>query len=397
MDYQNRKLNPLLHQALARGKSVLLLGPRQTGKTTLIKTLAYDRYISLASLSDRLRYEKDITAFASEIRALAHAKTSLPVVLVDEIQKIPLLMDSVQELIDEKIAQFVLTGSSARKLRRRPQVNLLPGRVILLHLDPLTFDEFNATQPLLDWLLYGALPEIVLTKNTVDKDQFLHSYIATYLEEEILAEAVVRNLSHFAQFLELAAAEVGQPVNFSKLSQEIGIAHNTISAYYQILEDCLIVERIEPYIKTKTRRRLMKSHKYLMFDLGIRRMAASEGLQLPRSIQGNLFVQFIGLELLRRLRLHGCRAKLRYWRDLEGDEIDWVIEFEKRLIPIEVKFTDLPQQNDTKVLKKFLQEYPEVSEGFIICQTPHAMQFGDRITALPWQELEQVIQKLFEH
>lgn len=394
--YIHRLLEANIHSTLRKGKSVLLLGPRQTGKTTLINRIPAEKRITLANPFDRLRYEKDPSTLTAEIEQIGAQKKSvrhhLPLVIIDEIQKIPILMDAVQDLIDRKIAQFILTGSSARKLRRGSNVNLLPGRVIPLRLDPLTQKELPSSyHSLNNLLLSGSLPEITLQKNNHECENLLEAYVTTYLEEEIRAEAIVREIGHFARYLELAASESGKIINFSKLSQEIGITHITIANYYQILEDCLIAERIEPLITSKTRRKLTKSQKYLFYDLGVRRIAAKEGLQPSRDQMGHLFEQYIGLELIRLIRLSQYRYTLKYWRDSAGPEVDWIIETNNNYIPIEVKWTEAPTIQDAKYLQLFLREYKQVKNGFIICRTPHAMKISDNIVALPWDRLDDVI------
>ncbi|MCC2666855.1 MAG: hypothetical protein K0S63_771 [Gammaproteobacteria bacterium] len=378
---------------LKSGKSILLLGPRQTGKTTLISHMFADKRVTLADPRSRVRYEKDPYIFSNEIEQIAEVvKNHPPLIIVDEIQKIPNLMDAIQDLIDRKIAQFILTGSSARKLRRHDDLNLLPGRVIPLRLDPFSQVELTSEYQQLDSLLLdGALPEIILEKNIAQREQLLDAYVTIYLEEEIRAEAIVRDLGHFARFLELAAAESGKIVNFSKLSQEIGVMHSTIAGYYQILEDCLVVERVEPIVKSKTRRKLSKTQKYLFYDMGVRRVAAHEGRELPREQLGHLFEQYIGLELVRITRSLPQRFFVKYWRDPSGPEVDWVIESSAGYIPIEVKWTDVPTQKDTKYLQLFLDEYPEsTAKGFIICRTPHRMKMSENIYALPWNEVAAI-------
>lgn len=390
--YIHRLLQEKLLKTLTRGKSVLLLGPRQTGKTTLINQVPADKRFTLANPQDRLRYEKAPFALTTEVEALAESeKDNLPLIIIDEIQKIPILMDAVQDLIDRKIARFVLTGSSARKLRRGGDMNLLPGRVIPLRLDPLTQNELTLQNiPLNTVLLDGSLPEIALTKDVSERESLLEAYVTIYLEEEIRAEAIVRDLGHFARFLELAASQSGKIVNFSKLSQEIGVTHSTITSYYQILEDCLVTERIEPITQSKTRRKLVKTQKYLFYDLGVRRLVAREGRNLSRMDMGNLFEQYVGLELIRMSRLAQQRFSVRYWRDSNGLEVDWVVETEGRYIPIEVKSTNLPTLQDAKHLQIFLDEYKQAKKGFIICQTPHPMKISDKIYALPWNRMSEV-------
>ena len=216
---------------------------------------------------------------------LQRSKDSRPLVILDEIQKVPTILDTVQDMIDAQAADFIITGSSARKLRRGVDVNLLPGRVVTFRLDPFSLRELPATD-LNERLMYGSLPGIVAVKAVDDRETDLGSYVTTYLEEEVRAEAVVRNIGHFARFLELAASESGGIVNLRKLSQEIGVSHTTIGAYYQILEDCLIAERIEPLTQSKTRKKLTRSDKYLFFDLGVRRLAAGKGQGFPGTLWG---------------------------------------------------------------------------------------------------------------
>ncbi|QQR81217.1 MAG: AAA family ATPase [Deltaproteobacteria bacterium] len=161
--YIKRKIESFLQRHLDRGKSIFLLGPRQTGKTTLLSQISADLTISFLSKSLRLRYEKDPDQLTGEIKALPKKKGKTPLVILDEIQKVPEMMDIIQELIDQKVAQFILTGSSARKLKKNNAINLLPGRVVNLRLDPFVFEE-NPDESLKDRLLYGSLPVIVQEK-----------------------------------------------------------------------------------------------------------------------------------------------------------------------------------------------------------------------------------------
>ena len=386
MEYIPRLQEKELTQILKRKKSILLLGPRQTGKSTLTKKMDTDLSISLVKPKLRQRYEKNPDLLENEIKAIATHK-KIPIVVIDEVQRVPSILDVAQDLIDNKEAVFILTGSSARKLRRGPNVNLLPGRVISLKLDPLTIQE-APKKDLTNFLMYGSLPGIINIENKKDKEKELESYVTTYLEEEVRSEAIVRNLGSFSRFLELAASEAGNIINLRKLSQEIGVSHTTISSYYQILEDCLIIERIEPITKSKTRKKLTKAQKYLFFDLGVRRIAALEGTEQPREILGKLFEQFIGLELIRCSRLSSKKFKVRFWRDPDGPEVDWVIEKEGSYIPIETKWTDSPKESDIKHLKTFLNEYKNSKEGLLICQTPRKLKLDENIYAIPWEEVD---------
>lgn len=391
MEYIKRLQEGAIHKALRRGKSVLLLGARQTGKTTLISQVNSDLLVSFVRPDVRQRYEKDPAILAAELEVLErnHGRRRCLVIL-DEIQKVPEILDVVQDLIDRKKADFILTGSSARKLRRGSHVNLLPGRVVALKMDPLTLAEASA-RDLKDRLLYGSLPGIVTTSERGAREKDLESYVTTYLEEEVRAEAIVRNLGSFARFLEYAASESGRVVNLRKLSQEIGVSHTTIGSYYEILEDCLIVERIEPLTKSKTRKKLTKSHKYVFFDLGVRRLAAREGTGLPREEFGRLFEQFIGLELLRCARLSDKKVQIKFWRDPDGPEVDWVLDEENHYTPVEVKWTDAPTKSDIKHLQVFLSEYGSGQTGYLICRSPRKLKLADNVIALPWQSIDKLI------
>ena len=233
MDFISRQIEKRFKTALDRRKSILLLGPRQTGKTTLVKSLHADLYINLARPATRQMYEKNPERLTREVEAMT---SELPLVIIDEVQKVIPLLDAVQDLIDSQVAQFILTGSSARKLRREGGTNLLPGRVVVLRMDPLLISEMTTLSPTIEeLLLYGSLPQIILEESAENREEDLFSYVTTYLEEEIRSEALVRNVGAFSNFLKLAALESGSISNFHKLSQDVGVSNPTISKYYQML------------------------------------------------------------------------------------------------------------------------------------------------------------------
>lgn len=391
MRYIKRLLEDRIRHTLQRDKSVLLLGARQTGKTTLTNQFRHDLLISFIQPDIRQRYEKSPHLLKGEVESLVSGETGRrPLVILDEVQKVPIILDVVQDLIDRGKANFILTGSSARKLRKGAQINLLPGRVVTFRMDPFSLREFPAND-LNERLFYGSLPGILSVVSRQDRETDLESYVTTYLEEEIRSEAAVRNLGDFARFLELAASESGGIINLRKLSQEIGVSHTTIGAYYQILEDCLIAERVEPLTQSKTRKKLTKSEKYLFFDLGVRRLAAHEGTRPPRETMGILFEQFVGLELLRAAHTKGGGTKIRFWRDPDGPEVDWVIDEDGTYAPLEVKWTKNPAASDIRHLEVFLSEYKSAKAGYIICQVPRKIKMSEKIFALPWQNIDEII------
>lgn len=382
---KKRLLFESINHQIKRGKSILLLGPRQTGKTTLAKALPHDRYINFMDTSTRLRYEQNRGILSGEIHALAKKLNKKPFVVLDEIQKIPPITDDIQVMIDDQVAQFFLTGSSARKIR-----NLLPGRVVKFQLDPFLFVEHQQSN-IEQLLTYGSLPGILNTPHPKDQETDLTTYVETYLEEEVRKEALVRNLGHFSKFLQLAAVESGNIVSFRALSQELGIVHPTIAAYYQILEDCMLVERVEPLTQSLYRKRLTKSSKHILFDLGIRRACAKEGTQANSKTLGLWLEQWVGLELRRLLRTSSMKGTLKFWRDPDGPEVDWVLDFHEHYIPIEVKWTDMPSKSDCKHLRTFLDEYPQAKQAYVVCRTPRPIALFPDILAISWTELENIL------
>lgn len=389
MQYHKRLIEDALESHLKRKKSIMLLGPRQTGKSTLLKKLSADLTLTFLESRVRQRYEKDPDLLLGEVAALKKKDGKLPLVILDEIQKVPDILDVVQKLIDDQSAQFVLTGSSARKLRKH-HVNLLPGRVVSMRLDPFVYLE-GPDRDLVSVLLYGTLPGIVNVENDKDRETDLQSYVETYLEEEVRAEALVRQMGAFIRFMELAGIESGNIVNFQSIASDIGVAHTTVAAYYEVLEDCLIVERIDPITRSASRKKLSRSSRYLLFDVGVRRLCALEGNRLSRERLGQIFEQYVGLELIRLARAIGQNAHIRYWRDPDGPEVDYVIESNKTFIPIEVKWTDIPLAKHARHLNVFLEEYKEAKKGYVICRTPRVVQLTDRVQAWPWQKLHELL------
>lgn len=398
MKFVKRFLESTIKAVISRQKSVLLLGARQTGKTTLLtRQLAIDLTYTFLDVTIRRQFETNPDKLIKEIQAYRQLNPDkkLPTVLIDEVQKVPQIIDTVQHAIDDRLAIFILTGSSARQLKKNPNgVNWLPGRVISLKMDGLSLLELKDQDiKLNDLMIDGSLPEIVMEKDNLFREQLLTSYVNTYLEEEVRAEALTRNLSSFSQFLRYAATEAGKPININKLSQEIGISRHIINEYYQILQDCLIVERIDALTNSHSRRRLGKAPKYLFFDSGVRRIAAGEGSRLPQRYYGELFEQFIGLELLKLLHLFIPQARLYYWKDHNGPEVDYVIEYQQQYLAIEVKYTQKPSQDDAKHLTAFRQEYDCLAAPVVICRVERPAVLVEDIIAMSWREAVRFIQQ----
>ena len=333
-----RAITPKIEATLVRGKSVLLFGPRQCGKTFLVKKLAHDLYITLMDPNLLRKYELNPGAFLQEVKAKKEALGRKPVVIIDEVQKIPDFTDGIQVLIDEQVAQFIITGSSARKIN-----NLLPGRVIKFRLAPLSMLETDPQHlDLNKVLINGSLPEIYINNSQDYINDLLNTYVNVYIEEEIRKEALVRNIMAFSNFFQLACIESGNTVNLSKISADVGVSHHTIMEYYNILRDCMLITSIQPLTITDSRKRLTKSAKHLLCDLGVKRSGADESDRPNIQQLSLLFEQYIGLEISRMLEALNIQAKLFFWRSHDGPEVDYVIAFDNQYIPIEVKWTNNP-------------------------------------------------------
>lgn len=355
--------------------SMFLFGPRQTGKTSLINTtLQPDLFINLLDYDSYMRYSTDFSLLVKEVDRLANDRA---LVVIDEIQKRPELLNAVQLLIDrKKMIKFILTGSSARKLKKTG-VNLLGGRATTAYLYPLIQDELKELFILDDVLRYGSLPKIYLESNLPEKMRLLKSYVDTYLREEIAQEALVRNLPAFTRFLELAADENGNVLNFQKIAREIGLHSKTVREYFQILEDTLIGKMVYPY-KQSARRRLISHPKFYFFDCGIV-TALRRGLQkelIRASVEyGRAFEHWAFLELTATIDYYEMEARLNFYRTADGTEVDFVIEKGLELWAVEVKASQNPALSSLRGLRTFLKEHPQ-AKAVCLCATPRPYAEG---------------------
>jgi predicted AAA+ superfamily ATPase len=308
----------------SKTKSWLLFGPRQTGKSTYVKGLlsASDLYIDLLPQRNFLNYVKNPGRIREEI--LAHLKLHDDFIcVIDEIQKIPSLLDEVHELIESTDITFILTGSSARKLRRGG-ANLLAGRAYNYHFFPLTFQELGPNFDLEKALIIGSLPTL-WSDIREDPREFLKAYTETYLKEEIAAEGLVRNIGPFSNFLDIAAANDGEIVNFSNMARECAVSVKTAQQYYQILEDTFLAFRL-PAWKKSVRKRLVSHPRYYFFDPGVTNVLAHTLTeQLNTRVRGRRFEQFVMGQILAAIEYKRLDLQLYYWRTNHGSEVDLLI------------------------------------------------------------------------
>lgn len=338
-------------------KSHFLFGPRATGKSYLIRQ-QFDKDILVINLLKSDVY-RQLSVNPENLESMVRANSRQDIVVIDEVQLIPELLNEVHRLIEEEKIKFLLTGSSARKLKRGG-ANLLAGRAREAKLFPLTYREIKNFD-LKKYLHFGGLPYVYLSDEPIED---LHDYVDTYLQEEIKAESVVLKLQAFSRFLETSAITSGCMLNFASLSSDVGISATTIREYYTILEDTFIGFFLPAYAKTK-KRKPVSTAKFYYFDIGVRNILAGVH-SVPENTDafGQLFEHFIALELRAYLSYHKIRKPLRYWQSKHGQEVDFIIGDD---IAIEVKSSRNIQDKHLKGLKVFSEENI-CSQYFVVSQ-----------------------------
>ena len=359
-------------KALLEKNSYFLFGARGTGKSWLAKKLPTGKvdYIDLLHTKTFINLQAD----PSKLEEIVSKKW----IVIDEIQRLPELLNEVHRLIESKKLTFLLTGSSARKLKRKG-VNLLAGRVFISKLYPLTWRELEKTGKFdLDKYLHsGGLPQAVLGKNT---KEFLYSYVDTYLKEEIQMESLVRNLANYHRFLNSAAFMNTQMLNFTKIADDAHLKPNTVRDYYQILQDTLIGEILPSWNKS-VKRKAVQTGKFYFFDIGVVHALRNTRYLNPQSdLYGKTFEHFIYMELSSCLSYFGIRESLSYWRSKSGLEVDFIIGDE---IAIEVKSTNNISKRDIKGLKAISEE--KAWKYKLIVSRDKQKIFEDNIQNVPWQ------------
>ncbi len=389
-------INRILQNAIQRHpKSVLLLGPRQVGKSTLCGKLNPDFALNLADEEYFRQHLNDPGLIKRIINALpgpvANQKT---IILIDEIQRIPSMLNTIQVLIDSnKSLKFLLTGSSARKLRRG-KANLLPGRILLEYLPPLVYWEIKDNFDLLKALTTGTLPEVYLQDYG---PEILNSYVAGYLKEEIQAEAITKDLASYSRFLNLAAELSGQYMNYSKVASDSEINKETIRRYMEILSDTLLIEIIPSYTDVDKKRRARQKEKFIFFDLGVRNslLGRHSASAFSREEYGHLFEQWFILQIIYFNKLYKKNWKISTYRDAMGVEVDLVIDTNEACLAVEIKSSVKAQEKMFKGLNKFEQISSRQLEKYLIYQGEFEQNFDRLGCAVPYQKfLEEILPNL---
>lgn len=367
--------------ALPPRSSCLLFGARQTGKSTLVRSVLPSTAWTVDLLHHEvfLRFAKEPGRFRGE--ALARVRRGTTTVFVDEIQKLPPLLDEIHGLLEETKLRFLLTGSSARKLRRGG-ANLLAGRAVTRRLHPLTSSEIGEAFDLERALRFGTLPRAV-TGSDEDARDLLASYAETYLREEIQAEGVVRNLGGFARFLDVAAAQSGDLLNAVAVASDAGLSARTVREYFQILEDTLIGFRLEPWRKSP-RARLVGHPRFYLFDTGVTNALSRRLTAEPDPVlRGRLFEQWVVTECLRRVDYGFPETRLFMWRTHNGAEVDLLFERHGRLrLAVEIKSGRRVTGADLSGLRSFADAHPGVPQ-VVVATVPEPLRVSG-VEVLPW-------------
>ena len=374
--------NRYLKMNLPKGQSCFLWGARKTGKSTYLKT-----HFPNAKVYDFLKTDVLMTLtqaphlLREQVLALNEQQVAQPIIL-DEIQKIPILLNEVHWLIENTSAYFILCGSSACKLRRGA-ANLLGGRAWRYMFYPLTYVEIPDFD-LLHALNNGLIPSHY-SKASATKD--IDAYIQVYLKEEIQDEGLVRNLRVFSHFLDALAYSHGQQINYTNIARDVGINATTVKAYFQILEDTLIGYQIYPYRKKVGRDIITATPKFYLFDVGIvNGLSARQIPALKGNAAGDAFEHYILMELISYRELNDLKFEICYWRSKTGLEVDFVLGHGE--IAIEVKISKQVEKQHLKGLIAFSQDYrPKHAIVVSLDTAPRKIQIENTagILILPWE------------
>ncbi len=338
-------------------QSYFLLGPRGTGKTSFINSF-YKSSLKFDLLNSELYH-----SFLSSPKRLSERIPSSYKgwVVIDEIQKIPSLLDEVHRLIETRKLRFVLTGSSARKLKSK-NANLLAGRALKCHMYPLTSEELGEDFHLNRSLKYGNLPQVFSLKNP---KKFLQSYVQVYLKEEIKEESLTRSLPSFSRFLEEASFSQANPLVISNVAQDCHVERKVVENYFSILRDTLLSYEI-PVFSKRAKRSLLSKRKFYFFDTGVFRALRPQGpLDSPSELNGAALETLVLQEILAQKEIKNWDYELFYWRTQRHVEVDFILYGKKGFKAIEVKASHRIRKEDFKGLLEFKKDYPEC-ESFLL-------------------------------
>ena len=363
-------------------ETFFLWGPRQAGKSTLLRQRYPDAHlVDLLKTDDFRRYATRPELLRQELEA--EGSTPDRQIVIDEVQRVPALLDEVHWLIENRGLRFAMCGSSARKVRRGA-ANLLGGRAIRYDLRGLTSEELGKAFDLDRMLNHGYLPRVY---ETARPRRLLDSYIADYLREEIAAEGLVRNLPAFAAFLDAAALSDGGIVNFTNIARECGVSGNTVRGYFEILEDTLLARWLPAY-RRRLKRRVIGKPKFYFADVGVVNRLTRRGELSPGSeLYGKAFENWVFHEMSAFVSYRDVDARLSYWRLPSGIEVDFLLGDVD--LAVEAKSGATITRNHLKGLRALAGEYPDVRRRIVVCSEPRARRTDDGIDIIPAAEFAQ--------
>ena len=385
------------HLQPTANRSFFLFGARGTGKSTFLR----ERFAREKVLWIDLLLPEVEDRYASRPHSLAEQIAARPDpagwVVIDEVQKVPKLLDVVHSQVESTGARFALTGSSARKLKRGA-VNLLAGRAFVYHLFPFTTAELGASFDLEAALVFGTLPGLLELQNPEEKADFLRAYALTYLKEEVWGEHLVRNLDPFRAFVEIAAQCNGELINYSRIARDVGVDTKTVQSYFQILEDTLVSYTLEPFHRS-VRKRQSQAPRFYLFDTGVCR-ALSRTLNIPLNpgtyAFGRAFEHFVVTEALRRNDYLKKDFRFSHLRTKDGAEVDLVIERPGQPTAlVEIKSSIQVDPTDVRHLRAFCQDIPN-SVAICLSREPVPRLVND-VRIVPWEQgLDEIGLRLVE-
>lgn len=378
-----RFIKRILDIKLPQKQSAFLWGPRKTGKTTYLKKHFPDSLIFDFLKTDFFIEVSKNPALLRE-RILAKDKNAIkhPIIL-DEVQKVPQVLDEVHWLIENKGLHFILCGSSARKLRRG-HVNLLGGRAWRYEMFPLVTAELKNIN-LLHALNHGMVPTHYLQDDQECKKS-LKAYMQDYLKEEVFAEGLTRNIPAFSRFFDAFGYSHGELTNYSNIARDCGVDSKTVKEYYQILIDTLLAVRIDPFKKRQSRKIITKAPKYYLFDVGVANYLRKQHLEEERGEEfGRAFEHFLLMEILAYRSYSGQDFTINFWRTKTGLEIDFILA--RGEIAIEIKGANRIDKRDLNALVAFAEEYSP-KRNFVVCNEKEKRLHG-KIEILPWSNFLQ--------
>lgn len=359
--------------------SYFLFGPRGTGKTTWLEE-RFPTAIRISLLDSALR--RELRAFPERLKNYIGFKTKDDTVIIDEIQRAPELLDVIHGLMDKhRHLRFIMTGSSARKLKRNASADLLAGRAIKRLCHPFLAVEMGDDFCLQDALQFGMIPLVRYPENGVSQE-VLKSYLELYLEEEIATEGVIRNLDSFARFLQVASFSHGSVLSASSIAREAGIKRSTLDAYFDILEEMMIASRL-PVFTRRAKRQLIGHGKFYFFDTGVFRTLRPKGpLDNPNEIDGVCLEGLVYQHLRAWNDYLDEPNELFFWRTKSGLEVDFVVYGANEFVALEVKNSCHAEKKDAASLEAFLDDYPE-AQGFLLYRGERRVQVSAHVTAIP--------------